>query len=176
MFFFVSIELNFISTAFFFKSYVTIAPPHPPASIHVYLHYSGRGRGSPATNQPPPPEYLLTRVQWFWHFFRNSICFMCFWFGLEILRLIYIKVFFWNIEWFLSYLTFYPSKKTAPPLIRIEKKFLWNWACRVSKEAEFFTDLKNVQESLVWQKGKIYLQTNWIFRDLENFAKNRFSE
>ncbi len=26
---------------------------------------------------------LLDRVQWFWHFFRNSICFMCFWFGLE---------------------------------------------------------------------------------------------
>ena len=38
------------------KSYVTIAPPHPQASIHVYLHYSGRG--SPATNQPPP---LLTQ-------------------------------------------------------------------------------------------------------------------
>ncbi len=40
-----------------------------------------------------------TRVQWFWHFFRNSICFMWFWFGLEILRLVYI-------EQFLSYLTF----------------------------------------------------------------------
>ena len=61
VFFFVSTVLNFVSTVFFFKSYVTIAPPHPPASIHVYLHYSGRGRGSPATNQPPPPEYLLTQ-------------------------------------------------------------------------------------------------------------------
>jgi hypothetical protein len=62
VFFFVSTVLNFISIVFFFKSYVTIAPPHPPASIHVYLHYSGRGRGSPATNQPPPPEYLLYRL------------------------------------------------------------------------------------------------------------------
>jgi hypothetical protein len=64
VFFFVSTVLNFVSTVFFFKSYVTMAPPpppHPPASIHVYLHYSGRGRGSPATNQPPPPEYLLTQ-------------------------------------------------------------------------------------------------------------------
>jgi len=61
VFFFVSTVLNFVSTVFFFKSYVTIAPPHPPASIHVYLHYSGRGRGSPATNQPPPPEYMLTQ-------------------------------------------------------------------------------------------------------------------
>ncbi len=34
------------------------------------------------------------RVQWFWHFFWNSICFMCFWFGLEILRLVLKKVFF----------------------------------------------------------------------------------
>jgi hypothetical protein len=28
------------------------------------------------------------------HFFRNSICFMCFLFGLEILRLVYKKEFF----------------------------------------------------------------------------------
>jgi hypothetical protein len=32
VFFFVSTVLNFVSTVFFFKSYVTIAPPHPPAS------------------------------------------------------------------------------------------------------------------------------------------------
>ncbi len=41
---------------------------------------------------------IESRVQWFWHFFRNSTCFMCFWLGLEILRLVYKKVFFeiWN--------------------------------------------------------------------------------
>ncbi len=38
-------------------NYSTPPPTTPQASIHVYLHYSGRGRGSPATNQPPPPEY-----------------------------------------------------------------------------------------------------------------------
>jgi hypothetical protein len=43
---------------------------------------------------------------------------MCFWFGLEILRLVYK-----NIERFLSYLTFYPPKKVALPLIRVEKNF-----------------------------------------------------
>jgi hypothetical protein len=44
------------------------------------------------------------------------------------------------------YLVFEPvtSKKTAPSLIRVEKKFLPNWACRVSKEAEFCADFKNV--------------------------------
>jgi hypothetical protein len=58
----------------------------------------------------------------------------------------------------------------------LKKKFLRNWPCRVSKEAEFCADFKNVEKSQVWQKGKKFLQKNLIFRDLENFAKNRFSE
>jgi hypothetical protein len=33
-------------------------------------------------------------------------------------------------------------------------RFLRNWAYRVSKEAEFCADFKNVQMSRVWQKGK----------------------
>jgi hypothetical protein len=45
-------------------------------------------------------------------------------------------------------LTYYPQKK------ELKEKFLLNWACRVSKEAEFCADLKNVQKSQVWQKGK----------------------
>jgi hypothetical protein len=66
---------------------------------------------------------------------------MCFWFGLEILRLVYKEAFFfYNIKQFLSYLTFYPPKKVAPPLLRVEQKFLQNWAYRVSKEAEFCAD------------------------------------
>jgi hypothetical protein len=60
-------------------------------------------------------------------------------------------------------LTFYPSKKVTPPLIRVEKKFLQNWECRVSKEAEFCADFKNVQKSRVWQKGeKIYRKTEFL--------------
>ncbi len=54
VFFFISTVLNFVSTVFFFKSYVTVASAHPPASIHVYLHYSGRGRGSPQPCLPAP--------------------------------------------------------------------------------------------------------------------------
>ncbi len=60
--------------------------------------------------------------------------------------------------------------------MRVEKKFLRNWAYWVSKEAEFYADFKNVQKSCVWQKGEKNLQKNWIFRDLENFAENCFSE
>ena len=85
---------------------------------------------------------------------------MCFWFGLEILRLIYKKSVFWNIEWFLSYLTFYPSKKVAPPLIGVEKKFLQNWACRVSKEGEFAL-ISKMCRSLEFGK-KIYRKTNLL--------------
>jgi hypothetical protein len=83
---------------------------------------------------------------------------MCFWFGLEILRLVYKKVFF---ERFLSYLTFYPLKKVTPPFIRVEKKFLRNWASRVSKEAEFCADFKNVHKSRVWQKKKTEFLGTW---------------
>jgi hypothetical protein len=64
------------------------------------------------------------------------------------------------MEWFLSYLNFNPSEKVAPPFIRVENKFLQNWACRVSKEAEFCADFKNVQKSRVWQKGKKLLLKN----------------
>jgi hypothetical protein len=85
---------------------------------------------------------------------------MCFWFDLEVLRLVYKKTVFLNIERFLSYLTFYPQKQVAPPLMRVEKKFLRNWAHRVSKEAEFCADFKNVQKIQVWQKGKNFVQKN----------------
>jgi hypothetical protein len=55
-------------------------------------------------------------------------------------------------------LTCYPPKKVALPLIRVEKKFLQNWAYRVSKEAEFCTDFKNVKKSCVRQKGKKFTE------------------
>ncbi len=37
------------------------------------------------------------------------------------------------------------SEKSSTALIRVERKFLRNWAYRVSKEAEFGADFKNVQ-------------------------------
>jgi hypothetical protein len=60
-------------------------------------------------------------------------------------------------------LTFCPPKKVALPLIRVHKKFLRNWAYRVSKEAEFCADLKNVQKSRVWQKGKKFYRKTEFF-------------
>jgi hypothetical protein len=62
-------------------------------------------------------------------------------------------------------LTFYPPKKVVPPLIKVEKKILQNWVYRVSKEAEFCADLKNVQKkSLVFGKreNKFYRKTEFL--------------
>ncbi len=97
-----------------------------------------------------PHQYIhltaVFRVQWFWLFFRNSICFMCVWFGLEILRLV-LKSVFWNIERFLSYLTFYPPKKVAPPLQFCKKLFFWGEIFGNFLTQDFYTFLKSVQNS-----------------------------
>jgi len=100
---------------------------------------------------------------------------MCFWFGLEILRLVYKKGFFKILNSF--YLTWaLTSKKSSAAPYKSWKKCLQHLAYRVSKKAEFCADFKNVQKSWVWQKGKNSLQKNRIFRDLENLTKNHFSE
>ena len=99
---------------------------------------------------------------------------MWFWFGLEILRLVYKKAFFKILNGF--YLIWpFNSKKNSTIPYKSWKKFLQSCTQKVSKEAEFCADFKNVQKSRVWQEGKLFF-LNWIFRDLENFAKNHFSE
>jgi len=60
-------------------------------------------------------------------------------------------------------LTFYPPKKVASPLIRVEKKFIQNSPQRVSKEAEFCADFKNVQEVLSLAKGENKFKEKLIF-------------
>ncbi len=77
---------------------------------------------------------------------------MCFWFGLEILRLI------------------------------IKKRLLKYWTVPIlfdllssEKSSEFYADLKNVQKFWVWQKGNFF-QKNMILGTLGKFGKNCFSE
>jgi hypothetical protein len=50
------------------------------------------------------------------------------------------------------------SKKKAPSLIRVEKQILQNWPQRVSTEAEFCADFKNVSNSCVKKFPKIFSQ------------------
>ncbi len=74
--------------------------------------------------------------------FPRSLCFMWFWFSLEILRLVYKSIFKILNGFYLIWA--FNFQKTAPSLIRVLKKFLRNWPCRVSKQAEFCADFKNV--------------------------------
>ncbi len=102
-----------------------------------------------------------------------TVCFMCFWFCLEILRLVYKKKNFlkyWSVSILFDLLS--SEKNSIAPW----KKILQNWAYMVSKEAEFCIDFKNVQKSRGWQKGKQIFIEKLNFRDLENLAKNCFSE
>ena len=79
VFFFVSTVLNFASTVFFFvsivlnhrqggvRSYVTLAPPSPPNSMHPcipdYSGGEGGGRKSPSNKPPPPPSSIPPHIQ-----------------------------------------------------------------------------------------------------------------
>jgi hypothetical protein len=60
-------------------------------------------------------------------------------------------------------LTFYPPKKVAPPLLRVEKKCFQNWAYRVSKEAEFAL-ISNMCRSLEFgeQEKILYRKTEFL--------------
>ncbi len=103
------------------------------------------------------------------------------------------KSVFWNIEWFLSYLTFYPSKKTAPPLIRVEKNFfeigpagyqkkrnfaLISKMCRslefgkrvkfIYKQTEFLGTWKILQKSFFWEK----IFGNFLTQEFYTFLKS----
>jgi hypothetical protein len=108
-----------------------------------------------------------SRVQWFWQFFRNSICFMCFWFGLEILiKKCFLK--YWTVSILFDLLSFEKSS-VAMPLMRVQKKFLRNWVCRVSKEAEFCADFKNVFfVSFFWEQ----IFENFLTQEFYTFLKS----
>jgi hypothetical protein len=77
---------------------------------------------------------------------------MCFWFDVEILRLVYEKVFFFNRMVSILH-DFLSSKKVAPQ--ELKKYFFKIWRTGYQKKR---TDFKNVQMSRVWQKGKKFVQ------------------
>ena len=67
----------------------------------------------------------------------------------------------------------YWVQKSAPSHVRVENRIYSKLDVQGIKRSGM---LRWSQKSRVWQKGKIILQKNWILRDLENFAKNCFSE
>jgi hypothetical protein len=73
-------------------------------------------------------------------------------------------------------LTFHPRKKGAPPLIIVEKN-LFKIGHTGYQEKRNFALISKMCRSLVFGKReKNCLQKNCIFKGLENFVKNRFSE
>jgi hypothetical protein len=69
-------------------------------------------------------------------------------------------------------LTFYPPKKVAPLLIRVEQNFLQNSSQRESKKRNFVL----ISKSLEFSNRKKNFTEKLIFWHLENFANKHFSE
>ncbi len=74
---------------------------------------------------------------------------------------------YWSVSILFDLLS--SEKKIASPLIRVEKKFLQNWAYRVSKEAELCT-ISKMCKSRVWQKGNNFYKNTEI---LGTWKKNK---
>ncbi len=109
-------------------------------------------------------------------FFINSICFM-FLVWPWILRIVYKKNVSGNIEWFLSYLTLYPPKKVAPPLIRVEKKISSKLGIQGIKRSGILRWFKKCAEVSCLAKRKIILHTtvlNFWEKILGNFLTQEF--
>ncbi len=100
---------------------------------------------------------------------------MCFWFGLEILRLVYKKCFlkYWTVSIIFDLLSL--EKSSAAPYENW-KKISSKLAVHGVKRSGILRWSQKFGEVSSLAKGKKILQKNLIFRDLENFAKNRFSE
>jgi hypothetical protein len=96
-------------------------------------------------------------------YIRNSICFMCFWFGLEILRLVYKKV-------------FYPPKKVAPysPLLELEKKFFEIGRTRYQKKQNFALISKMCRSLEFGKREKNCFTEKQNFSGFEKFCKKLF--
>ncbi len=96
--------------------------------------------------------------------FPRSLCFMWFCFGLEILRLVYKKVFYfkyWSVSILFDLLA---SKKTAPSLIRDEKKISSKLGAKgIKKSGKFCAYFKNVQNSYVKKFPKIFFSEKTFF-------------
>ncbi len=143
-------------------------------------------------------KYMRNRVQWFWHFFRNSICFMCFWFGLEILRLVYKKVFFEILNGFYLIWPFILRKKQHRPVKELKKNssklgvqgikrsgiLRWFQNCaevsslakgkKIYRKTEFFGNWKILQKIVFLIKNLWELLDARVLHNFEISAKSRF--
>ena len=101
---------------------------------------------------------------------------MCFWFGLEILRLVYKKCFlkYWTVSILFDLFTF--EKSSAAPYESWKKISSKLGVQSIKRSGILRWFQKCAEVSSLAKERKNFFQKNWIFRDLENLAKNRFSE
>ncbi len=100
---------------------------------------------------------------------------MCFWFGLELLRLIYKKVFFELLNVSILFdLSSFEKNSTDP--YKSWKNISSKLGVQGIKRSGILRWFQKCAEVSSLAKGKKVLQKNWICRDLENSVKNRFSE
>ncbi len=97
------------------------------------------------------------RAQWF-YFFINSICTKWFWFGLEILRLVYKGIFF--KYWMVMLFCLLSSKTCSTAPFRVKKIILWNCPQGYRKKRNFPADFKKVHNSCVKKCPKIFPQNS----------------
>ncbi len=116
---------------------------------------------------------LYSRVQWFWNFVRNSICFMCFWFGLEILRLVYKNRFlkYWMASILFDLLS---SEKSSTAPHKSWKKISSKLGIQGIKRSGILHWFQKCEEVLCSAKGKKIYRKTEFWRTF--FAKNHFSE
>jgi hypothetical protein len=71
-------------------------------------------------------------------------------------------------------LTFYPPKKVAQLLIRVEKNFFKIGHTTYQKKWNFALISKMCRSLVFGKRGKHVFTENLIFKDWENFPKNHF--
>ncbi len=105
-----------------------------------------------------PTLFLSTSVKGFsdFDFFRNSKCFMCFWFGLEIPRRVCKERFlkYWMVyNWY----DISSSEKSSTAPYKSWKKFLWNCPQRLTKKSQFCTE--RCKTLVLSKRGKSFTET-----------------
>ncbi len=120
---------------------------------------------------PPSPTHwgVCNRVQWF---SLITLLHVIFWFGLEILTLVYKKAIFKILNGF--YLIWpFNFKKIAPPLIRVEKKF-FKIGRRGYQKKRNFVLISKMCRTLATRISKDFFSENRFFLNFPSPKKSVF--
>jgi hypothetical protein len=103
--------------------------------------------------------------------FPRSLCFMWFWFGLEILRLVYQKAFFEILNGFYLIWAFILRKKQHPPLKELKKNFFEIGRAGYQKKRNFAL-ISKMCRSLESRSSQKFFLRKTIFCKIFQVPKN----